>query len=985
MRNAQRLNKYTAVISLMLLFISQQLFAACSSYVGLASINEVSKYRSNGRNHANDLVELKLLDTNIPYSVYSNWRIRICENSGSGCTSQISVSSFSDTTPPWLVLKGATLPGDYISFDDGFDILFTDASGNTIDYLTYDSYQPQKDSSCFATLPYDTASGKSGGGEKRIRRKPDGTGDWDFVTAQSTGDTEDDTNDDVPSNAPSLTVADITVAAGDTAVFTLTLDASYGSNITVDYETVDGTAISGVDYTGTTTTQTVTIPAGSTTTTISIPTASAGSGVFRLLISNASAAVITDQIAEATIDVPSGPDHFDIDHNTNAIYCLNTPVTVTAENADNTTYEDYNGTITLDTNSGIGTWTLLTGEGSFNDATANDGIATYTYSNVIGADDNGVAVFNLDHGDTDTTVPLSINISADDGSASDDDLEGNLNFSESGFTITGSALVNNPPNTIDTNLSVVAQTAGSDFAIHIAAFGTTPSDPSCGVIESYQGVKSLNFAHSYADPTTGSLLPTINGNAISSAIDVTFVSGQASITEKYKDVGQILLTVTDGSTAGSSNPFVVKPASFEIQIAGNPAATDASGNAFITAGTDFPVTVLVLDAEGDITPNYGNESAPESVSLSHALVGPGPIAAEAGILSGSLTKTADGTYTGNYSWDEVGIIALTAGVASSDYLGAGNVTTTLDYVGRFTPHHFIVDTDAILPGGSGYSYLGQEFIAQYEIHAVNANGVRTKNYTGLYNKLDINSQISYGAVDDVGVSLNSRLTPSAIIATMADGKSGVISVPLTIARNASAVDDPFNDVVVGLLITDSDGISQLATALDIDTVAPTGDDHQQLGSTPMDLYYGRVYIPPAYGPETPAGSLDLPFELQYWDGTAFVTNTNDSDSRYDAWTYTCDDPDPPTADTLECYVDAPLIIPGAPATVSGGLPDSAKHITITRPGAGNTGSLEFTLTVDSWLQYDWDADGTFSDNPSARVTFGSYRGHDKIIYWRETE
>lgn len=37
-----------------------------------------------------------------------------------------------------------------------------------------------------------------------------------------------------------------------------------------------------------------------------------------------------------------------------------------------------------------------------------------------------------------------------------------------------------------------------------------------------------------------------------------------------------------------------------------------------------------------------------------------------------------------------------------------------------------------------------------------------------------------------------------------------------------------------------------------------------------------------------------------------------------------------------------------------------------------------------WLKFDWDQDGSHDDDlPTATVTFGSYRGHDRVIYWQE--
>lgn len=272
----------------------------CSPYMGMATINEVSKFRSNGNDHVEDLVEIKILDESIPQAVYSSWDIRICENSGDGCTGYISLSSFDNVTPPWLVLKGDPLPAEHISFDDSFDLIFRDQNGLTIDYLTYDGHQPQLDNNCFAQLPFDTASGKSGGGEKRIRRQPDGIGGWNFVTAQSIGDTEDDTNDDVPADAPSVSISDATVSPGQVAIFTVSLDAAFTEDVVLTYSTLDGTAQAGSDYV--TTNGTITILAGSTTADFPISTLVNGSGIFNVVLgldisaANYPNAVLGDQV-----------------------------------------------------------------------------------------------------------------------------------------------------------------------------------------------------------------------------------------------------------------------------------------------------------------------------------------------------------------------------------------------------------------------------------------------------------------------------------------------------------------------------------------------------------------------------------------------------------------------------------------------------------------------------------------------------------------
>jgi len=60
---------------------------------------------------------------------------------------------------------------------------------------------------------------------------------------------------------------------------------------------------------------------------------------------------------------------------------------------------------------------------------------------------------------------------------------------------------------------------------------------------------------------------------------------------------------------------------------------------------------------------------------------------------------------------------------------------------------------------------------------------------------------------------------------------------------------------------------------------------------------------------------------------------------------------------------------------------SATALELSAPGDGNTGQLDLRFNVDSWLRYDWNGGGDVS--PQGQVTFGRYRGHDRVIYWKE--
>ena len=54
----------------------------------------------------------------------------------------------------------------------------------------------------------------------------------------------------------------------------------------------------------------------------------------------------------------------------------------------------------------------------------------------------------------------------------------------------------------------------------------------------------------------------------------------------------------------------------------NPGSASAAGTAFIPAGQAFSATVTAVNSAGSTTPNYGRETTPQSVNLSHTLVQP---------------------------------------------------------------------------------------------------------------------------------------------------------------------------------------------------------------------------------------------------------------------------------------------------------------------------------------------------------------------------
>jgi MSHA biogenesis protein MshQ len=158
---------------------------------------------------------------------------------------------------------------------------------------------------------------------------------------------------------------------------------------------------------------------------------------------------------------------------------------------------------------------------------------------------------------------------------------------------------------------------------------------------------------------------------------------------------------------------------------------------------------------------------------------------------------------------------------------------------------------------------------------------------------------------------------------------------------------------------------------------------------------GRVRLFPATGSER----LDLlvSMQAQYWNGTAWVTNSQDKCTG---------DPALGVANTASVSL-APATAPAISTCVQDtgfpGLSGSgcAAAGTAARrylegpapPGSGFAGDFNLWLkapgaagtvivtgNVPGWLQYDW---GTGVLNPSSRATFGVNKGPNEFIYMRE--
>lgn len=502
-------------------------------------------------------------------------------------------------------------------------------------------------------------------------------------------------------------------------------------------------------------------------------------------------------------------------------------------------------------------------------------------------------------------------------------------------------------------------------------------------------------------------------------------------------------------------------------------AADHTSAPFFTAGEQFNATVRAVvwqpadDAVPDgvpdtganlydnaVTPNFGNETTNPATDY-QVRVNLASVAAPAnglGTLTGNLFDTfANGLQTRSMVFDEVGIIHLNAELLTND--GMLNPQTYLSSndglygnarnVGRFIPDHFQIESVTLQPrvqakasamclappAATDFNYLGEAIQVSADITARNFLGAITHNYVGNYAKLGDGdfAASTFHAFEEIDMApdadYSSRITLGTTPPAMtweADpqtmGGNGVLAGNLILNRQGSGAEEaPLANIEFGLNTTDDPvDLVGFALDLDLDEVMPLANDVARFGSgAEVEFRYGRLIIDNAFGPETEP--LNIPFRIEYYDGTQFVVNTADSCTSllYEvdtppaaldfvpmSYTGNLDDGETLLEDGEVSDVEI-SIFHGQTAFQAEGIDqDKDRPFITSAPGEGNEGSVLIELDLDhvslpyslDFLSYDWRTPGDlevdtedmdYSDNPRGKLDFGTYRGHDRIINWQE--
>lgn len=724
-------------------------------------------------------------------------------------------------------------------------------------------------------------------------------------------------------------------------------------------------------------------------------------------------------LASYSVDVGSGT----------ASVCAAQNITITLVDNEGNTFESFAGSISLTTSTGNGNWSTTGASadayGTLTPGANDSGEATYQFA--ADGSDLGSITLLLDNAHEET---LTINV-AGEGISND---SSNLSFSANLLT------------------AELSDTLADDFIAgrpHQLTLKMLKNDSStgeCGVATQYNVSQIKVWLNRGANDPSGAA-PTLtnaannqtlslpNTEPASANFSANFANGEAIVSLQASDVGEYALVFKDESNtfsqttiSGGSDTLSARPFAWYLSIPSNPGAESSAGDVFTTAGSSFTVTVSavawqseddvnddgVADGHNDFISNnnadlsnnpslasFGQETSAEGVTISGELILPSGgnnlalISTATSPANGlAISSFSSGTgSTSQVAYPEVGIIEISASLTDTQYLSSGVGNTTKIYgksgaVGRFTPAYFNYSASAnpITPFCTSvldFSYLSQTFNIEFDAVAKNALGATTLNYTDGFMRLSSDAQLDIGAIDSDETNLSDRVNFSSVNFS---ALVGVITVtaPMSISRGTTP-DGPFNDVDIGVSITDADNIRFNTSDLDLDVDDDAVNDYITTANTL--LRYGRLFLSDAHGPETV--DLPVPMEVQYWNGSNWYKNEDDSCSEILLSDITYPD------GTIDDSGNRTVSIGSSNTTGNYGqlslstvqfVEGDAEH-SFSPPGSGNTGNFSVDLNLSNipWLSYDWDGDGIYTDSamPTAQYQFGVYRGHDRILYWQE--
>lgn len=923
--------KIVAMFGPLLLFTSSQAFAACSPYVGDATLNEIMKEGGIG----DAFIEIKLLDNSIPSTTYDQWTLKIChdEINGNNTSSQcknISVAAMNDATQ-WIWAEEPIIDKDFIDFKEGFDLALLDENNQFIDYIQIGGYSAQNfTSSCsyndleyvFSIPPEITL------GTKILLRKPDGTGRWlESENLNQYPPTPGANNDGfdhfeiihdgqgLTCEAESITIkacanSSCTILNNDAFDVQLSINGSFDQTVTVvggntdtsfSYTSV-GVAVLSLD-------KTYQCVNGASS---SCEVIFADSG-FRFF-SNMEDTVIPEQLS-------AKPSNIGFNKSTLKIQAI-------------------------EKNSETGAC-----QAAFLDDIGIEMVAT-----CVDPDTCAVSQVNINNLATDTLIPtLHTGVSLSYSEVALDFSDATVNSAEFVFTYpdAGKVQLHARYNIKDED----GNPTGNYMLGSSNAFVVRP----LGFYINVNGNPKAQIA-------TGAKFIAAGEDFTTSLTAVQWQAEDDSDENGVPDIGADL----------SNNTTTIN--------FGNEATTEI---AEITDSLYLPNSGIEGDLTNDIFTDFTNGVASNN-NMTYSEVG--IVNFDANLSNNSYLGASDiignEPYVGRFFPHHFELTAFDGALKSTCDITSPSIEMTFAYIGQMSSAssgkgtlQYLFQPEVTITPQAKLNTHTQNYTGDFnKLLLSGINRFEVDDGTGTLVLAPIEDAVRKGVDDTNKVKLTANFSNANLTETDA-----ILSFEYSSDDNFVYAHEQNSEIIPFIAdinlslasVVDQDGV----TANDADADGNTGiatDTVITLSPTGIEIRFGRAYLAHSFGPET--SDLPQPFSVQYLKSVGqYVINELDTCTDFDAAKITL------TSGTLNENLTG---VNTAKGQFDDELPDGeTRAMQLTAPGAGNQGTVGVEYEIYSWLKYDWNWNGVeikvFDENPTATATFGLFRGNDRIIYQRE--
>lgn len=554
--------------------------------------------------------------------------------------------------------------------------------------------------------------------------------------------------------------------------------------------------------------------------------------------------------------------------------------------------------------------------------------------------------------------------------------------------------------------------AGTDFKFDVAALkvdGTLEGnyvaaggDTKYVQVELFDNTSPAASCGAYTGAIASQIVPFASGSYSGSAgraltANFNIPTARAKLLCRVREcTGSTCSAYTAVTAACSTDQFSVRPQQLTVTA---PAMTNAglTGTPAAKAGIAFTLTAAAGVSAGYTgTPTIDNTKVLDHNGATIAagtlggsfLAGTGTVATgtsftyqDVGNIQFPADAVVDSTFTAIDQSNSGCVTGSTSNTLSGGKYGCNIGSPATAKFGRWYPSHYSFSgalTASCAAGG--FTYMDQDalgVVLTLKAHATtggtaSASDPVLSRYTSGYAGL---APVTISG-DNGGTAVAvSRLGSPAFPAmpNTALWSEGQMLINNTYAfSKLTSPDGPYDSFKLKAAISDPDGATFLSATNETNTTR---------------VRYGQMRLFNTYGSELLA--LPVPLEARYWNGSFYVTNTLDSCTTLNL-----------SSVIMSNYVSnvspgltacETQISPTTNQTLSGGKLLSP-GLVLSKPGAGNSGSVLLTLNVSATATGKTCVSTTesnataanlpwFGSNPTARATFGVYKS--PLIYLRE--